>query len=222
MRRAWVVRAGDTANDIHAFRVAGLIGVNFPSVPDVRNLSAKEIEHAIAETGQSGIENLRSRLMRFVNDIRIGDLVITPNALEHDLWVSMVTGPYDYLENTPVAGYPHTHTADWLGWLDRDASWLQHKLKYIDVPGAVVELRDTDWWLDQVGSRDLPTERPPRRFKPAPKSSAPRSPRAPRASTPSAPVKPREPQRALCAGQCGFQWSVAVLVDGLCPDCRGD
>lgn len=209
-------------------RVAGLIGVNFASVPDVRNLNPQEIEHAIAASGQTGVENLRSRLMRFANDVRIGDLVITPNALEHDLWVSIVTGPYEYLEETPVPGYQHTHTAEWLGWLDRDASWLQHKLKYLDVAGAVVELRDADWWLDQVESRELPIVRPPRRFRPPTKSptksptTAPRSPRTPRASAPPPTVKSKEPQRALCAGQCGFQWSVAVLVDGLCADCRGD
>ncbi len=198
-------------------RSAGLIGVRFESVPDVRDMTQQEIEHAIAASGQSGVENLRSRLMRFVNDVHIGDLVITPNALEHDVWVAMVTGPYEYVAETPVPGYQHTHTAEWLGWLDRSASWLQHKLKYLDVPGAVVELRDADWWLDQVGSRELPADRPPRRFRPPPAT-----PRTRRAAAPPAPVKPKEPERRLCAGQCGFQWSVAVLVDGLCPDCRGD
>jgi predicted Mrr-cat superfamily restriction endonuclease len=218
MRRAWVVRAGKNAKEIDAMRDAGLIGVDFETVGDVRTMTQQEIEHAIAASGRTGVENLRSRLMRFVNDVHIGDLVITPNGTEHDLWVSMVTGPYEYLAEPPVPGYHHVHTVDWMGWLDRSDSWLQHKLKYLDVSGAVIELRDTEWWLDQVGARDLPTDRPPRRFTPAPKAA----PRARKPAAAPAPVKPKEPARALCAGQCGFQWAVAVLVDGLCADCRGD
>jgi predicted Mrr-cat superfamily restriction endonuclease len=218
MRKAWIVRAGEGAKEIDAMRAAGMIGVRFESVGDVRAMTQQEVEHAIAGSGQSGVENLRSRLMRFVNDIHIGDLVITPNALEHDVWVAMVTGPYEFTDDPPVPGFTHTRTADWLGWLDRDAAWLQHKLKYLDVPGAVVELRDTEWWLDQVDARELPTERPPRRFRPPPKPA----PRARRAAPAPVPVKPKEPERALCAGPCGFQWSTAVLVGGLCPDCRGD
>jgi len=206
-------------------REAGMIAVDFDSVGDVRGMSQQEVEHAIAATGQTGVENLRSRLMRFVNDVHIGDLVITPNGTEHDLWVSMVTGPYEYLAEAPVPGYHHTRTAEWLGWLDRSDSWLQHKLRYIDVSGAVIELRDTDWWLDQVGSRRLPTDRPPRRYSPpakAPRASktAPRARRVAAAAPP--PAKPKEVARVLCAGPCGFQWSTAVLVGGLCPDCRGD
>lgn len=212
------MRAGKNAREIDAMREAGMIGVAFDGVGDVRDMTQQEVEHAIAATGQSGVENLRSRLMRFVNDVHIGDLVITPNGTEHDLWVSMVTGPYEYLAEPLVAGYHHTHTAEWLGWLDRSDSWLQHKLKYLDVSGAVIELRDTDWWLDQVGSRQLPTDRPPRRYSPPPKAA----PRPRKAAAAPAPVKPKEPARALCAGQCGFQWNVAVLVGGLCPDCRGD
>jgi hypothetical protein len=169
--------------------------------------------------------------MRFVTDVRVGDLVIVPNLAEHDLWAVTVTGPYEYVDEPPIPGVHHVRSAEWQGWIDRGASWLQHKLTYLDAPGAVVELRDPDWWLDQIGSRDLPTERPLRAFRPppAPPPRATRSPRAPSApSTPRAPrpapepARPKAPERVLCAGMCGLQWSPQVLVGGLCPDCRGD
>ena len=220
MRRAWVVRAGESADEITALREAGLIGVRYESVGDVRQLTAKEIEYAIAATDQSGVEALRSRLMRFVNDVRVGDLVVTPNAPEHDVWISIVTGAYEYSDQPIVPNYAHTRPAQWQGWVDRDAAWLQHKLKYLDVVGAVVELRDADWWFDQVDARDIPAERTARRFRPIPATPKPRARRA--TPAPARTAAPKPPDRVLCAGQCGLQWSTAVLVNGLCPDCRGD
>lgn len=232
MRRAWVVRSGDTSREIDALRTAGLVGVRFEAVGDVRRLTPREVEHAFARSGATGIETLRSRLMRFVTDLRVGDLVVVPNLAEHDVWVAIVTGPYEYVDEPPVAGIHHTRSAEWQGWIDRSASWLQHKLAALDAPGAVVELRDPDWWFDQIGSRDLPAERPPRAFRPPPPAPAsratrgpraPSAPRAPRAPRPAPePARPKAPERVLCAGMCGLQWSPQVLVGGLCPDCRGD
>ncbi len=220
MRRAWVVRAGDKATEIEAMRASGMIGVRYESVGDVRTMTAKEIESAIASTGETGVDALRSRLMRFVNDVRVGDLVVTPNVSGHDLWISIVTGAYEYVDQPTVAGYLHIRAAQWRGWIDRDAAWLQHKLKYLDVPGAVVELRDADWWFDQIDSRDLPAERGPRRFRPAPPPPVAQARRSAPPTARASPPKP--PERVLCAGQCGLQWSTAILVGGLCPDCRGD
>lgn len=223
MRRAWLVRAGENAREISALRAAGRIGLRYELVGDVRQLSRQEVEQAIAASGQSGIETLRSRLMRFVEDVHIGDLVVTPNAADHDVWFSMVTGPYEFSDDPAVVAYEHTRTADWVGWTDRNASWLKHKLRYLDAPTAVVELSEASWWMEQLSLRDLPSGPPAGRVSPAPPrltSTRSASPRAPRAPKPAPPPKP--PERVLCAGQCGFQWRPAVLVDGLCPDCRAD
>lgn len=208
-------------------RAAGLVGVRFESVPDVRGMTALDIERAIAASGATGVEALRSRLMRFAAEVGLGDLVVVPNLAQHELWIATVTGGYEYTPEPAVPGYQHVRTAEWLGWVDRNASWLQHKTKYLEVSGAVVELRDAPWWFDQIAMHDLPRERPltARALAAATTTGrAPRSPRSPRSTTPKEPPKPKptEPVRVLCNGQCGLQWSTAVLVDGLCPDCRGD
>jgi predicted Mrr-cat superfamily restriction endonuclease len=224
MRRAWIVRAGETRREIDAMREAGLVGVRFEAVPDVRDMTPLDIERALAAAGATGVEALRSRLMRFAAEVGIGDLVVVPNLSQHELWIADVTGPYEYVAEPAVAGFQHVRTAEWIGWVDRNASWLQHKTKYLEVSGAVVELRDAPWWFDQVATHDLPKERPLTARAAAAAAKPARTPRTPRSTEPKAPPKPKptEPQRVLCAGQCGLQWSTAVLVDGLCPDCRGD
>lgn len=225
MRRVWLVRAGDGADEIDAMRLAGRVGVRFETVGDARGWTPQQIEQAVTPTSDESAAQLRSRLLRFAVDMRVGDMVVTPNTAHHELWLSIVTGPYEFAEHPVVPGYGHTRTATWLGWVDRSTPWVQHKLKYIDMPAAV-ELRDPDWWFLQVASVDLPPERPLRpraAARPAPTVRPARARRAaPSSVTAPKPLPPKEPERALCAGSCGLQWRGAVLVDGLCPDCRGD
>lgn len=231
-----MVRAGDRPDQIDALRTAGMIALAYEAVGDVRELSLQEIEQAIASArSPEPTAQLRSRLMRFAHDIRVGDLVVTPDRVDHLLWISTVTGAYDYVQDPPLPGSHHAHEVRWLGWVERSAPWLRHKLEYLDNPASVVELRDPDWWFAQVALLDLPTVRPLRRVAPPPEparrasssrggTSRPATPRAPRPVTPKPPsareVAARDAERVLCAGSCGLQWRPAVLVDGLCPDCR--
>jgi hypothetical protein len=220
-----LVRVGEGAEEIDAMRLAGRVGLRFETVGDALEWTPRQIEQAVTPTSDESAAQLRSRLLRFALDMRVGDMVVTPNTAHHELWLSTVTGPYEFTEHPVVPGYGHTRTATSLGWVDRSSPWVQHKLKYIDMPAAV-ELRDPDWWFLQVESVDLPLVRPlrarvvARPVAPARPSRARQS--APSLATPPKPLPPREPERVLCAGSCGLQWRVAVLANGLCPDCRGD
>jgi hypothetical protein len=231
MRRAWVVRIGERTPEIDAMRAAGRIGLRYDSVGDARSMTPRDIEAAISETHPDDVDSQRARLMRFVNDIRVGDLILTPNTANHEMWVSFVTGPYEYCEEPSDPGLRHSRTVDWTGWINRGSPWIQHKLKYIDVQAAVVELRDPAWWFEAVDANDLPHDRPAGHRPPAVsapttasarRAAAPKTPRVTKPKPPPAPVAPKEPPLILCAGQCGFQWRAAILINGLCPDCRGD
>jgi hypothetical protein len=220
--RAWLVRASERAKDVEQLKDAGLVGLRFEGVGDVRTMTPREVEYAIDDSETGDAADLRSRLLRFATDLRVGDLVVVPNPSEREFWLFSVTGGYEYSAEPAVPGFQHTRTVDLVGWLDRGTGWVQHKLTYLDAPAIVVELRDPGWWFEQVSVRDIPTVRSTRRTPPPP---PPKPARAPRASAPKPPPKPvasKEPVLLLCAGPCGFQWRAAVLVDGLCPDCRGD
>ena len=200
------------ADDIDRLRRAECVGLGFAEVGNARDLTVQQIEQAIGSVHEGPAAPLRSALMRFVLDMHPGDLVITPNATGHELWFSVVGGPYEYSSEPVVAHQHHTREAEWLGCLDRSTAWLQHKLQYIDTPALVVELTGTEWWFEKLTAATLLAERPPR------PAAAPKPPRKKRASAPP----PPPPEHVLCAGQCGFQWRTSVLVGGLCPDCRGD
>jgi hypothetical protein len=216
------VRPSETPGDIDALREAGRVGLRFAGVGDVRTMTPREVEYAIDDSEAGDAADLRSRLLRFATELRVGDLVVVPNPREREFWLFSVTGGYEFASEPTVPGFHHTRTVDLVGWIDRGSAWLQHKLTYLDAPALVVELRDPGWWFEQVSTRDIPAVRAARRSPPPP---PPKPARAPRASAPKAapkPVPPKEPVLVLCAGQCGLQWRPAVLVDGLCPDCRGD
>jgi hypothetical protein len=227
VRRAWVVRVGETGKEIDALRAAELIGLPYDEIGDVRQLTGHLIEQA-ASRSRGPVAQTRSHLMRFAVDIRGGDLVVIPLASEREMWFTIVAGPYEHQPEPLVPHYVHVHTAEWLGWCDRGRPWLNNKLPYLDTPGTVVELRDPAWWFDQMATVELSQDHPDRYRRaavaPAPaKSRSPRAPSTPR--TPRAPKPapaPKRPEMVLCAGQCGLQWRPAVLVDGLCPDCRGE
>ena len=221
-------------------RAANRVGLRFDAVGDVRTWTQQQIEQAIGSTNpDESSSQLRSRLMRFVNDVGVGDLIITPNAAEHELWLATVSGSYEFDEGAVLPRARHAREVASVGWVDRDTSWIRHKLEAIDNPAAVFELRDPDWWFVQITTLDLVQDRPPRSARPsraapppvagarARKAAAPRAPRAPRVATPRASTRttalpPKEPERFLCAGPCGLQWRAAILIDGYCPDCRSD
>ena len=214
-------------------RHAGLIGLGVESVGDVRGMSAIEIEQAIAAGGHTaGSAALRAVLQVFANDVRLGDLVVSPNNRRREVWVGVVTGSYEYSEHPRVDHCSHTRTVEWLGWLDRDAVWMRDQLTSLDRVAVMYELSSREWWLHQLDSREFglaprttwsttPAKQP--RVRAASSRTA-----TPRAATTRAPAAPKPPARkppvamVRCAGTCGFQWAPTSLVDGLCADCRND
>lgn len=225
MRRVWLIRSGDNAEFIDPMRSAAQIGVRYESVGDARHLTHAEIEQGLMDGGNTGVAALRAILIQFVNDVHVGDLVVSPNTARREVWLGVVTGDYRYDGDQPkVAPFQHTREVDWLGWLDRDAVWMRDQQKSLDRTPTLYELPGREWWWHQVDTRQFGSSPRPVRAAPTPRAraSAPTS-RAPRAPKPPA-VPARKPPVALvrCAGTCGFQWAPTSLVDGLCNDCRAD
>lgn len=233
MRRVFLIRAGNDAEHIDAMRHAGIVGLGVNSVGDVRGMFALEIEQAIAAGGPTaGAPALRAILEVFANDVRLGDLVVSPNTRRREVWVGVVTGGYEYSEQPRVERCSHTRAVEWLGWLDRDAVWMRDQLTSLDRTPVMYELSSREWWLRQLDSREFgltprttwsttPAKQPRVRAAsaptPRPRTASTRAPAAPKAPA-------RKPPVALvrCAGSCGFQWAPTSLVDGLCADCRND
>lgn len=231
MRRVFLIRAGNDAELIDAMRHASIIGLGVETVGDVRGMAPLDIEQAIAAGGSTaGASALRSILQVFANDMKLGDLVVSPNNRRHEVWLGVVTGGYEHSDQPAVPHVPHTRSVEWLGWLDRDAAWMRDQITSLDRPSVMYELSSREWWLHQLDSREFSVA--PRTVwatGPAKRAKA-ASPGAgtSRATTPRAPAAPKAPARkpptpmVLCAGQCGLQWAPTSLVGGLCADCRNE
>lgn len=220
MQRVWLIRAGKDAEQIDPMRHAGLIGLPYTEVGDATTLTAEEIEEALIDARRPAVNQVRVQIQSFAGAVKHGDLIVTPNANRREVWLSVVTGGYQYDADQPrIEGYVHTRTVDWLGWLDRDAAFMKDQLKVIDQPVALAELYNREWWWKHFDSDQLSVA-PRAAWSKAPATRT-RTPRATTAKPKPAP-KPKAPVPVLCAGACGLQWSPYVLVDGLCPDCRGD
>jgi hypothetical protein len=220
MQRVWLIQAGKDAEQIDPMRHAGLIGLPYTEVGNATTLTAEEIEEALIDARRPAFNQVRVQIQSFAGAVKHGDLIVTPNAARREVWLSVVTGGYLFDAEQPrVDGYFHTRTVDWLGWLDRDAPFMKDQLKVIDQPVVLAELYNREWWWKHFDSDQLSVA-PRAAWSKAPATRT-RTPRATTAKPKPAP-KPKAPVPVLCAGACGLQWSPYVLVDGLCPDCRGD
>jgi hypothetical protein len=219
----WMIRAGDNAEAIDPMRRAGTIGLRYETVGDALEWTPAEIEKGVSKDPQAvGHAQLRTILLWFANDAKVGDLVVSPNPARREIWLGILTGDYGYSEQPTVAHFLHTRTIDWLGWLDRDAVWMRPQLKSIEVPAMMVELYSRDWWWNHVGTNEMSvstrsswSKTPVRKTKAAGASATPRKAAAAKVST-----KPKVVAPVLCAGTCGLVWSPYVLVGGVCADCR--
>jgi len=224
MQRVWLIQAGTEAEQLDPMRHAGLIGLPYTEIGDATTLTAEEIEEALIEARRPAFNQVRVQIQSFAGAVKHGDLIVTPNANRREVWLSVVTGGYCFdAEHPRIDGYFHTRTVDWLGWLDRDAAFMKDQLKVIDQPALLAEIYNREWWWKHFDSNKLSvTPRPAWSKVPAARTRASTASASSRSAKPKPTPKPKAVALLLCAGSCGLQWSPYVLVDGLCPDCRGD
>ena len=205
--RAWLIRAGEGAVELDAMRHAGVIAVRYRSVGDATMLSAAQIEEALTGDGRAAAAGqLRARIQAFANDVAVGDLVVTPNTADREVWFARVTGPYQHSLQPPIDGYFHWRDVQWLGAIDRDTALPGDRLGDIDQQPTIYELRDAAYWNELSGTTPLTN------------GTEVVTARAARRAPTIASKQPKA--RVLCAGTCGLTWEPASLVAGLCPDCR--
>ena len=138
-------------------------------------------------------------LYRFVNEVEVGDLVVSTHSEDRAAFFGTVTGGYRYTEDFPLPEFRHVRDVRWLGSLDRDRELGADHLRQIDRPPTLYELDDVDDWLALAARADDGSLRPPSR---------------PRRPTTVA----RGVGTVLCRG-CFQQKPVAIVHDGVCADC---
>ena len=82
------------------------------SVPTTRDAFKAVITERMPDIEPKTIAGSAGTLYRFVHEIRIGDLVVCPNRHRRTLNIGRVTGPYEFLPDTPV--HNHRRQVEWL------------------------------------------------------------------------------------------------------------
>lgn len=213
----WVIRAGEQNRLVDRFVDQGIIGVEFPEVPDAEILTRSEIRRSLAE-GQTttALDAQEAALSAFVREIQVGDSVLAPDTGRGEVVVGTVTGRYEFDGGRAADDFRHRRTVDWLA---------RHAIE--DLPAAVQGVarqrpvlqqhRDAEWsaYLVEVRDGDLgrdPKDRPARPIAPARRrSSGPSTPRVP---------KPAAVAQVTCQS-CFLQTHPDRIHDGICEDCGG-
>lgn len=122
-RNIWVVRAGSGGVLADDFEKRTIVAIDFSLRRDVSRLrpqrallSELEREHPTMKRGR--LVNWASQLYKFANDVREGDLVLTPIAETREIMIGTCAGGYEF---RPDELLPHLRSVEWSKRVSRDA-----------------------------------------------------------------------------------------------------
>src|SRR6476620_6153643 len=114
MTTTWLVRCGDGARDIDEAVNRGIVTVDFPEAADVTGLPVEEIATQLASSKtRTAISRLAEMLYAFANEIEEGDAIICSDRARRQVVIGRITGPYEWVEETPVNQQHHTRKITW-------------------------------------------------------------------------------------------------------------
>lgn len=222
-RRVWVIRAGDEGQLVDLFVGAGVIGLEYPDVPDGRRVDQYDITERLKARGWTSPERRAEMFVLFVHQVRPGHLVVLPDTARGDVVVGRVEGDYTYDSSIDVEECIHRRAVTWLGRHDRGA--LPESVRDLYRQRAVLTEHTSPSLLEhleavergEVGrpADELDAPRAPRSPRTA---AAPRAPRAPKA--PPTPKAPAAPTTRTCTS-CFLTKSLDLFPGGgdTCVDC---
>ncbi|MHB8719403.1 MAG: winged helix-turn-helix domain-containing protein [Candidatus Dormibacteria bacterium] len=121
---AWMVRAGESGAYASTFVERSRIMVGWGAVGDVSQLSREDLLALIDETWPTYRHTQRGQvantLLRFVSDMRTGDVVVTPEPSTRTLLLGEITGPYEFTSPPVVEDCAHTRPVRWIARISRD------------------------------------------------------------------------------------------------------
>lgn len=153
---AWIVRAGRGNQNLAAeFERANVVLLNYSPAGDLTGKSRQEIRATVEEAFPSRVEahsSFEYVLNSFVNEMRLGDIVITPTKpSEGEALLGVISGPYEYRTNAPVADWHHVRRVDWKRRLLRTELPVPARTA-LGAPRAITQIREADELLDLVGA----------------------------------------------------------------------
>lgn len=111
-RKVWVVRGGNNNEIIDIVECKSIVALGLYIVGDVSGLKTRE---------EFRERNPKSdQLFRFVHEMQIGDMVLTPNKATRRALVGKIKGDYRFDPSIADGEYPHVRDVEWQGSISRD------------------------------------------------------------------------------------------------------
>ena len=122
--KAWVVRSGRKGDDdSHLFEAHSIAAIRW----DLGNLSQIMNREEIKDRLRAVYQEFNERqvsvtagiLHRFVKEISVGDLILTPPAGSAEVWVGRCQGQYEYRPEKLIKNCAHVRSVEWLRKIPR-------------------------------------------------------------------------------------------------------
>ena len=172
---AWVVRSGSKGDDVsHLFAEKSVVAIGWLSEDLSRLNSREEIKERIRveypESSDGAVNSYAGTLWRFLKDISVGDLILTPPTGSTEVWIGRCRGPHEYLPYVISDHYPDVRRVSWLKQVSRSLlsgplqSSISSELTVFNVSKHIEEIEglingDTPWTT--FNGNENPTPPPP-------------------------------------------------------------
>lgn len=147
-RRVWVVRGGSNNEIIDIVESKSVVAIGWVGAGDCTALTTRD-EFRAHPPGAD-------QLYRFVREMQIGDMVLTPNKATRRASVGEITGEYKYDPSVVNEEYPQVRAVKWSGSISRDD--MSPKLK--NSMGSAMTLFRIDEYEEEIKrllAGDVPT-----------------------------------------------------------------
>lgn len=130
----WVVRAGSGGAYAATFEELGYVALGSAPVCDVSGFERDGIREALArerpEDSSGRLNTAAGQLYRFVNEMRVGDYVVTPDQGTRELLIGKIAGEYEYFAEPVVSTFHHARRVEWMFRRSRDLlpQWVLYSL----------------------------------------------------------------------------------------------
>lgn len=119
----WLIRPiPNGTNRINEFRTQNIIAIGWPNIGDLTGKSREELKVLLAGAPYnfSGLKlgNAYATIDIFVNQIKIGDIVLVANG--DDIYFATVTSDYQFDSSVDPEGYSHQRKVKWLSNTSRN------------------------------------------------------------------------------------------------------
>jgi len=114
----WGIHAGRTGDADSLFRDDGVIALGWDKMGDLAALSASREAYkaryveAYPDAKPGSVPGSAGQMFRFVNEMRVGDIVLYPSKADKMVNIGRVTGEYFHVADMD-SGYPHRREVEW-------------------------------------------------------------------------------------------------------------